>query len=142
MRSVVIPAGLTLLCCAGVAFAALHPSQINPGKSDRLRAPAQLGLEEKREPAPTVFRPRRTPYEQAPAAVVPVNIEPAAGALLKKAASGNGVASDCDGPCVLVSPEIKRLLDATGRTLAGAPPPRVTYFVLRVAEEAKRELMW
>jgi hypothetical protein len=41
-----------------------------------------------------------------------------------------------------VSPEIKKLLDAAGRTLIGAPPPRATHYVLAVAEEAKRDLMW
>jgi hypothetical protein len=142
MRSVVIPSVLTLLCCAGVAFAALHPSQINPGKSDRLRAPPQLVLEQKSDPGPTAFRPKRTTYEQAPAAVVPVSIKPASGKSVTKSASGTRAASDCNGPCTLVSPEIKRLLDATGRTLVGAPPPRATRFVLAVVEEAKRDLMW
>jgi hypothetical protein len=144
MRSVVIPSVLALLCCAGVAFAALHPSAINPGKSDRLRGPGHFALEEKLDPGSTVFRPRRTIrlYDKTSTAVVPANNQAASSERFKKVAPGNGFSSDCDGPCKLVSPEIKKLLDAAGRTLIGAPPPRATHYVLAVAEEAKRDLMW
>ncbi len=143
MRSVVIPSVLTLLCCAGVALAALHPSAVNPGKSDRLRDPGHFASEEKINIWPTVFRPKRTirPHHETPAALVPVNKD-VISERFKKAGPANSFSSDCDGPCKLVSPEIKKLLDATGRTLIGAPPPRATHYVLAVAEEAKRDLMW
>jgi hypothetical protein len=144
MRSVVIPSVLTLLCCAGVAFAALHPAATNPGKSDRLPAPAPVALEEKFDRGPTVLRPRRPirAHDETPRSAVPARNQATTGEPLRIAAPGNGFASDCDGPCKLVSPEIKRLLDATGRTLVGAAPPRATRYVLGVAEEAKRDLMW
>ena len=49
----------------------------------------------------------------------------------------------CADPCLQISPEAKRLLDATGRTDARDPRrPRNTNFVRAVIEEAKRDLMW
>jgi len=144
MRSVVIPAVLTLLSCAGVALAALHPAAVNPSKSDRLRDRGHFGLKQNLNPAPAVFRPRPTihPSDQMRTIFVPARQEATISLRFKRAAAENSVSSDCDGPCKPVSPEIKTLLDATGRTLVGAPPPRATHFVLAVAEEAKRELMW
>jgi hypothetical protein len=144
MRSVVIPSVLASLCCAGVALAALHPSAVNPNKSDRLRVPAHFSWEGKLDPAPPVFRPKRIvrPADETPTMIVPTSTKAATGGLLTKVAAGNSLSSECDGPCKPVSPEIKRLLDATGRTLIGAPPPRATHYVMGVAEQAKRDLMW
>jgi hypothetical protein len=136
---VAIPSAVVLLACAGVAFAALHPAKVHPGKSDKLQTgPGHFAIEEfnaetARPAARPIFRPRRDGGHARP--VEPVKWKPGE-------PPNRFVPADCPAPCQLVSAEIKQLLDATGRTMPGAKPPRNTTFVQAVVEEAKRELMW
>jgi hypothetical protein len=142
---VAIPSAVVLLACAGVAFAALHPTKVHPGKSDKLQtgtghfAIEEVNPETARPAARPIFRPQRD-GGHAPSSVEPVRWNPSG----SPAASGSSrfVPADCPAPCGPVSAGVKQLLDATGRTLVGAKPPRNTTFVQAVVEEAKRELMW
>jgi hypothetical protein len=150
---VAIPSAVVLFACAGVAYAALHPVKVHPGKSDRLQTgPGHFAIEEfnpatARPTAQPIFRPHRDDSKARDLFPNGEPLKPQPKPREEKLTWNTGapppfIPAECPAPCKAVSAEIKKLLDVTGRTMPGVAPPRNTTFVQAVVEEAKRELMW
>jgi hypothetical protein len=120
---VLIPTVGSLLICAGVAYAALHPSNLDQratlGKGDRQQqGNLAIGPEKPDHPAIDL-----SPVEP---------LVPTKPAVYSRAR-----------PTPLITPAEKQMLDAAGRTWAGdVRRPRNTPFVQRVIEQVKRDMVW